>query len=480
MTSLKPKSVKLNLILNAIRLFMGMALPVFVFPYVSRILGPSNIGKVDFATSIVNYFVLFAALGIPTYGMREVAKVREDKELLSKTVFELILILVVTNFLLTTLYFLMFFLSPIMKDEKLLYLVIFPSILLNSFCFDWFYIGIEDQIFITIRYAIVKLLQILLIFLFVNESSDYVFYAGVLVGANGIAAVFNILRLRKYISKMNLGSLEIYKHIKPILVIFVSIVAINIYLQLDVTMVGIFVGEKAVGLYTTANRIIRVIISIVTVIGSVMLPRLTNNIKNGQTEEYKKNLSISLNFILLLAIPFMFGTIAISDQFIVFFAGESFFQASFSMKLLSPIILIVGLANFVGLQILYSNKKEWIYTLAVSIAAIINFVTNFIFIPVYHERGAVVGTIIAELTGLLIMSILGRSLLIKSSVLSLKLLGYPICGLLMFICMIFANMYFNSLIFTSLSGIFSYLCFIVIYYKISGVKFCLKNLLKFN
>lgn len=432
MLPIKPRSIKSNFLLNALRTFLSMVIPVVVFPYISRVLGPDNIGKVEFANSIVNYFVLFAALGIPTYGIREIARVREDSVKFSKTVAELTMLLFITNMICCLLFVALVLFVPMLNSQQVLFWVVFPNIILSSFNYEWFYTGIEDQLFITVRYIIVKILQVAVIFLLVRDSENYVIYAGLLVGANGLSSVFNIARLKKYVSFVLLKSLELRKHIKPVLVIFGSIVATSIYMQLDITMVGIFVDDNAVGLYTTANKIIRIIISVVTVLGTVMIPRLANNLANNNVEEYRRNLSKSLNFILLLAVPFVFGCIAVADDFVVLFAGDEFAEAGFSMKLLSPIILIVGLAHFVGLQILYSNKKEGIYTLSVSVAAIVNFIANLILIPIYKQNGAVIGTLIAESVGLLLMSVIGRKYISDGKFLNVKLLWYFIAGSLMF------------------------------------------------
>lgn len=410
-SAMPQKSLKKNFILSNIRLVLSFLLPLVTFPYVSRVLGSSSVGKVSFANSIVSYFVLFTALGIPAYGVREVARVRDDKTLLSKTVAELSVILSITVLIGYAVYFLLILFVPVFKSDFILYLIIAPTIFLSDFSYEWFYQGIEDQSYITIRYIIIKILQLSLIFTLVKKTDDYSLYSAILVGMNCLSSLFNIVHLRKYICFVPLKKLEIKRHLKPIIVIFASVIAISVYTQLDVTMTGIFCGDKEVGVYTAANRVVRIVISIVTSLSLVIVPKIENALKNKRIEEYQNLLNTSLSFTLSLSIPCVLGILILADDIIQVFAGNEFIDSIFSIRLLCPIIIIVGLASFVGPQILYANRKEKYYTIAVSIAAVVNFISNMIFIPLLGQIGAVIGTLIAEITGLLIMSFLGRKIL---------------------------------------------------------------------
>ncbi len=408
MSNLASPSLKKNALLNDVRLALSFLLPLVTFPYVSRILGTDGIGKVEFANSFAQYFVLFTALGIPTYGIREVSRVRDDSFLLSKTVAELSLILVFTVFAGYVVYFSCIFFIPFFNSEPRLFLIVAPTIILSDFSFEWFYQGIENQRYITVRYIFIKLVQLALIFLFIKKSADYLKYALILVSLNAASSVFNIVHLRKYVHFVPYKCLELKKHFHPILVIFASVVAVSIYTQLDTVMIGFFRGNGEVGVYTAANRVVRIIIALVTSLSSVIIPKLVNALGNNQFDEYKNLLNKSLSFVLLLALPCIFGILVCADDIILLFAGNGFKNAIFSIRLLCPIILVVGLASFVGLQVLYANRKEKYYTVAVSVAAAVNFASNFIMIPRLGQIGAVAGTLIAEAVGLCIMSFLGR------------------------------------------------------------------------
>lgn len=426
-------SLKKNYFLSTTRLVLSFIVPLVVFPYVSRILGSSGVGKVEFANSVVAYFVLFTGLGIPNYGMRLVARERSDIKSLSKSVAELSMVLFFTVAAGYAVYFLLVKTVPAFHSETLLFLIVSPSIFLSDFNFEWFYQGIEDQKFITARYVFIKILQLLCIFLFVKNRNHYLLYAAVLVGMNSLSTIFNIFHLKKHLVKVPLKSLEIKRHLKPILLIFASNIAVSVYTNLDVIMVGFFCGDEKVGLYTAANRIVRIVIAVVTAFSSVVIPRIESSLKNKDSESYRRYVNLSLDYILILAVPCCLGIIALADDIILIFAGAEFAPSIFSIRLLSPVIIIVGLAYFVGLQLLYSHREEWKYTAAVSVAAIVNAFFNAILIPRFAQNGAVVGTLIAEATGLLIQIVLAWKYLKETDFLSWNTVKYALSGALMFL-----------------------------------------------
>lgn len=428
---ISPKSLKLNFIFNMSRTVLNFLIPLVTFPYVSRILGPEGLGKVEFSNSIVSYFVLFTALGIPTYGMREIARVRDDEKLRSKTVWELTCILAFTVVFGYALYFTLVHFVPQINEQKILFYIVAPTIFLSDFSFEWFYQGIENQTYITIRYICIKVMQVILIFLLIKTPLHFYRYAAIAVGLNSVSTVFNIFHLRKFICKVSLKDIEIGKHLKSIFIIFASVVAVNIYLHLDSTMIGFICGDKYVGLYSAANKVVRIIISLVTAMSAVIIPRLENCLKKGNEENYEKYLNLSLHYILILSIPCCIGLCFLSSNLIVIFAGKKYSDSAVTMKILSLIIFIVPLAYFSGLQILYPHRKECQYTFSVSIASILNLFSNFLLIPRFMQNGAAVGTVIAEFSGLLIQLIFSRNYLKKTDLFSLNTIKYLLAGIVM-------------------------------------------------
>jgi O-antigen/teichoic acid export membrane protein len=456
-------SLRLNFVLNNTRLVLNLLVPLIIFLHVSRVLGPSGLGKVEFANSIVSYFVLFTALGVPTYGIREIARRRDDPIERSKVVWELTLILAGTIGAGYIAYFLLTRFIPSLYESRHLFLVIAPVIFLSDFSYEWFYIGIEDQLYITIRFIIIKILQVALIFLWVMRASDFVIYAAISVGLNGFATVFNISRLRKYICRIPFSQLNVRRHIKSVLLIFASLVAVNVYMHLDVTMVGALVGAAAVGLYTAANRIVRIIITLVTSISAVIIPRIENALRSGDREAYKNYLDASLHFILIFSVPCCFGLLILAPDIIRLFAGEQYLESIMSVRLLCPIVIIVGLANFVGLQVLYANRRESCYTIAVSVAAVVNAVFNFVMIPVYKQNGAIVGTVLAEMVGLIIQIWFARDLLKDTELFSWNTAKYFVAGSVMAVAVMFLRIYIGpAVIISIISGSIVYTAMLVV------------------
>lgn len=425
---IKTASIKSNYIFNTFRTVLNLVVPLIIFPYTSRVLGPDGMGKVEFANSVVSYFVLFTALGIPTYGIRETARTRDNLFERSKVFWELTSILVITVIAGYICYFLFISFIPVFKAQFLLFLIVCPTILLSDFSYEWFYVGIEDQKYITVRYIFIKILQIVLVFLCIKKVADFYIYAGIIIGLNGISTLFNVVRLNKYICFVPFKKLSITRHIKPVLIIFSSIVAVNVYTHLDVTMVGFISGARSVGLYSAANKVVRIVIQLVTSLGVVMIPRIENCYKKGDLEGYRQWLWLSLRFIFLLGVPSLIGIELFAPEIILIFAGEQYAEAVFSIRLLSPIILIVGLAHFMGLQILYTNRKEHLYTVAVTAAALVNGVFNYFMIHAYGYNGAIMGTVIAETTGLVVMTVAGRKYLAEAKVLNFDILKYLVAG----------------------------------------------------
>lgn len=419
------RSVRSNYLLNSLRLALSFLVPVAVFPYVSRILGPENLGKVEFANSIVSYFVLFTSLGIPAYGIREIARLRDSTEERSRVVWELTLVLLLTAAAGYAAYFVLVGLVPRMESELALFCIVAPNILLSDFSYEWYYVGIEDQMYITIRCIIVRLVQTAGIFLFIRNEDDYPLYALILVGMQGISTVFNITNLRKTVRFVRPQNLDVRRHLRPVLVIFASVVAVQVYTHLDVTMTGFFIGDRAVGLYTTANKFVRIVIALVTSLSTVMVPRIENCLKNRDEDGCRRYLNISLGYILILSVPCSAGIAVLAPEIISLFAGSQYQESVLGIRLLSPVVVIVGLAHFTGLQILFPRREEWKYTAAVNLAY------NLALIPVFRQNGAIIGTLAAELVGLAVQIGFARKYLKRTDFAGLNTVKYFIAGAVM-------------------------------------------------
>lgn len=395
------KSIVKNYLYNVTLTILNVIFPIITFPYISRVLGVAGVGKVNFATSIVNYFILLASLGIPVYGIREISKVRDNKKRSSLVFSEIYTINFISTVIFTFIYYSMILISPSFEGQRILLSIMGLLVVFNLFNIDWLYQGFEDYKYITIRSLLFKIASIIAMFLLVKNREDYITYAFITVVALAGSNVLNILRANIYV-KFSIKDINLKRHLKQVMIIFFMGVSINIYNNLDATMLGFMAGDKAVGYYAAATKINRMVINIVTSLGVVLLPRLSYYIENKQIEEFNVVIKKSVNFIFFIGLPACTGLFLLAPNIIEIFSGNEFIPAIITMKINIPVILFVAISNITSLQILLPQKKEKEVAIAVSIAALTNFVSNLFLIPIMNENGAALASTIAELVGMLI------------------------------------------------------------------------------
>lgn len=390
------KSVLYNFIMNVILTMSSFIFPLITFPYISRILLPVGTGKVSFATSVVNYFLLIAQLGIPTYGIRACAKVRDDKERLSKTVQEILLINFIMCIIAYVLFFCVLFLMPRFQEEKKLLLITSASILFTTLGVEWLFKALEMYSYITWRSIFFKCIAIVAMFLFVKEQKDYIVYGAISIFASSASGILNFIYMHKLVDLKKRGKLEIQKHIKPILIFFAMSCATTVYLNLDTTMLGFMKTDADVGYYNAAVKIKNMLVSIVTSLGAVLLPRVTAYLANGETEKFRNLSKKAISFVMFLAIPMLTYFIVFAKQGVLLLSGNEFENSVLPMKIMMPTLLFIGLTNIMGIQILVPLGKESKVLASTVTGAIIDLGLNFILIPKYSVAGAAIGTVTAE------------------------------------------------------------------------------------
>lgn len=415
---MKNKSLSKNVILNCIKALMKIVFPLISFPYASRILMPSGLGKVNFASSVISYFVLFASLGISTYGVRNGSKLRDDKDKLSIFTQEIFIINLFTTILTYIVFIAMLYLVPKFNEYQFILIITSLNIICTPLGLEWLYGAIEEYEYITIRSIIFQFISLILLFLFVRDSNDILQYAFVTIFASVGSNILNLIHSRKFISwkKYEIRQYNFLQHLKPILIIFGLNLACNIYMNLDKTMLGIMIDDYEVGLYTAAYKINSIILSFINAAGAVLLPRMSYYINNGQTKEYKNLFFTSFNIVLVLSIPATVGLIVLSPELISLLSGEQYLSAVPTMKVLSLLILISGMGTTFSVQLFVARGKEQVCLLASTFAAITNLVANWLLIPYFGALGAAFGTIICEIVALIIC------LLFASKDINLKIL----------------------------------------------------------
>lgn len=392
----KQKSVKLNMIMNALLSMSSFLFPLITFPYVSRVLLPVGTGKVGFATSAVTYFAMFAQLGIPTYGIRACAKVRDNKEELTRTVHELIAI----NLLMTVLVYVVFGVTlavvPKFRQERSLLLIIGATILLNALGVEWLYKALEQYSYITIRSLIFKVIALAGTFLLVRNKSDYIWYGFLTIFATSASNVLNFINLRKYISFKPIGHYNLRRHIKMVLMFFSMSVATTIYTNLDNVMLGFMKGDVEVGYYTAAVKIKNILVSVVTSASTVLLPRASYYVEKGMMDEFKRILKKTMHFIFIIAVPFALYFMIYAREGIFFLSGKAYEGSVVPMQIIMPTLVLIGITNVTGIQMMVPLGMEKQVLYSEIVGAVVDLLLNIIFIPRYGAAGAALGTLVAE------------------------------------------------------------------------------------
>ena len=438
------KSLKQNYILNLINTISSMLFPLITFPYAARILMADGIGQVNFFSSIISYISLFTCLGIPMYAIRETARVRDNPKELSKTTTEILLLHAFLTLFGYIAVFIIAFTVPKVMVAIPLFLVLSTSIIFTAIGCEWFYQGVEEFKYITIRAIVIRSICVVLLFLLVHSKDDLMYYALYSVIGTVGNNVFNFFRLRKYIKFKDFGFKELkpFRHMKPALHIFVLNLVISIYVNLDTVMLGFLKDSTAVGYYTGATKLTKTLLGIVSSLSTVMVPRLSNLIQNGQMDEFKRLSQLSVDFVFALSFPLFLGLTITAPMLIRLFCGPSYEPAILTLQIISPILLFIALSGVLGIQILYPQGKENIVIKSTLFGAITNFALNLVLIPLLANDGAAIATCIAEFIVTFVMIIIGRKFLpIEFSF--KRYSNYIIGGLLMFCAILLVNNLIN-------------------------------------
>ncbi len=382
--------------MNTIRIIMNIIFPLITFPYVSRILMPEGIGKISFSQSIIAYFVVISTVGVSTYGIREAAKVRNDKEKLSKLVHELLIINMIATVITYLLLFIYITVQGNLNNNKDILLIMSVTILFTTLGVEWFYNAFEEYKYITMRSITMQLVSLVLLFVTVKTKNDFINYSILLVLSSVGSNVMNFFHTRKYIRYKKYKNYEFKKHIKPLAIMYGMSITGTFYLNVDSVMLGYISGDVAVGLYTTAMKIDKIILSIVISLGTVLIPRLSYYFNNDKKEMFNNLISKSLDLTLMLALPCIAGLSLLSSEVVLLISGKEFINAILAMKILSPIILVIGLSHLIGLQVLLPIGKEKYTLFSFGMGAITSIILNIILIPKFAHNGAAVATVAAE------------------------------------------------------------------------------------
>lgn len=438
------KNIAKNYLYNLGYQILALILPLITTPYLSRVLGAENIGIYSYTLSITTYFILFGSLGVSMYGQREIAYVQDDLKKRSCTFFEIFIMKCITLSISLGLFYLSFCLDG---QYHLYYLILILEIIANIVDISWYFQGLEEFKKTVIRNSLVKLISVVCIFLFVKSSNDLSKYFVIYVLSTFLGNLSLWMYMPRYVKIQKVKSLNIKRHIKPALMLFIPQIATQVYTVLDKTMIGAIVSDKSeVGYYEQAQKIVKLLLTLATSLGTVMMPRIASTFARGNRKKVKEYMNKSFAFIMMIAIPLTFGIISTARNFVPLFYGPGYEKVTPLLCVISPIIILIGLSNVTGTQYLLPTKQQNKYTISVIIGATINFILNFILIKKYASLGASIATVFAEFSVTLVQFILIRKEIKIGDIIKMTY-KYLISSIIMFyISMLVSHFIINNLL----------------------------------
>ena len=440
------KKVIKNYLYNLGYQILIIILPLITTPYVSRVLGAKGIGTYGYTNSITQYFILFGCIGLNLYGQREIAYYQKDIEKRSKVFFELLLLRIITVLISIVLYYFTF-------CQNATYGYIFSiqiiDVIASMFDISWLYQGMEDFKKIVVRNTLVKICGLIIIFMFVKSPADLPIYVLSYSVTLLLGNLSMWMYLPKFVKKVSLKHLNIQKHLRPTIVLFLPQIATSIYTMLDKTMIGALTGNTAeVGYYEQSQKLIKMAMTLATSLGTVMLPRVANLFKEGKIEEVKESMYSSFRFISFLTFPICLGLIGITKGFVPWFFGAGYDKVVLNMIMIAPIIIIIGYSNVIGTQFLLPTGRQKQYTISVCAGTVVNLVFNLILIPHFLSYGAAIATVVAEMSVTFIQILFTRNIFSYKYILKLIYKYIIASAIMLIILLIVGNIFSSSIIST--------------------------------
>lgn len=387
-------NVKKNFIYNITYQILILVIPLITAPYLSRVVGPEGVGTYSYTYSIVYYFMLLTLLGVNNYGNRTIAKVRENKIKLSRSFWEIYVFQLLSGIIMLICYIIYL----VMFNSKYKIIASIQIIFIISAILDinWLFFGLEEFKKTIIRNTLVKVGNVILIFLLVKTKNDLWKYTLIMSGMTCVGQLVLWSFIRKKILFVKIRLKDIKKHIKPNLILFIPVIAISLYKMMDKVMLGFFTNVTEVGFYENAEKIVSIPMTLITALGTVMLPRISNIISKGDIKQVKEYISKSITFVMFVSFAMCFGLVCIGYNFAPLYFGKEFQKTGILIMMLATTLPFLSFANVLRTQYLIPKEKDKIYITSVSLGALFNLIMNCIFIPKFQSIGACIGTITAE------------------------------------------------------------------------------------
>ena len=406
---MKRSSLGLNAVLSGIKTICSVIFPLITFPYAARVLHVNNMGVYNFCASIISYFTLFAGLGINTYAIREGARYRDDKLKMSRFASEIFSINLLSTIIAYAALFICIATFPILRDDAEILLMLSISILFTTIGCEWIFNIYEDFAYITIRSIAFQFVSLFLMFALVKDESDLMQYAAVTVIASAGANIFNAFARRKYCKIKFIFKTSMLPHMAPILVLFANSIATTLYINSDVTMLGIFADDYHTGLYSVSTKVYTMVKTVLGALIVVSIPRLSAYLGRNDSRQFSAMANKILNTLLVILIPAIIGLFLLSKSIILILSGEEYIEATSSLQILSIALLFSIFSWFYTSCILVPNRQESKVLVATIAAAIVNIVLNFVIIPLWQQNAVALSTCMAEFVSAVICFWFGRN-----------------------------------------------------------------------
>lgn len=432
---MKHKSLGINAFYNILYKVLNVVFPMISMAYVSRILLADGIGRVSAVSNNVSYFLILATLGIPAYGLREIAKNRESIVDKSKIFSELFVI----NFILTLATCVLFgavLSSSFFQKEYVLYIIFGFSILLNIFNVDWLFQGLEEYGYIAARSTVVKIISLLLMFVYVKEKNDIYIYAVIQVAATTGNYFLNIIKSKSYV-KYSFKNIQIKRHLKPLAYLALCSVSTELYAKMDITMLDIMKDNSIVGYYTSSQKIINIAITTLVAVTAVFMPRLSYLFDKDKCE-FNRILNTGFDMMVTVSIPACVGMIVISKPLVILFLGQSFSPASVTVSLLSLMIPLKCIGDIICYQVMMCARQEALLMKAYFLVMLVNLFNNILLIPRFGAEGASVASVISEILAFAFVLHFSKKYF-KLEQINLLLIKTVICSIIMAVSIVPIN-----------------------------------------
>ena len=394
---MKEKALNVNLFLNSIRIGLSILFPLITFPYVTRILSPSQVGEYDYANSLINYFILIAGLGISTYAIRSGSSLREKKEEFEEFASEVFSVNVLSTIISYLMLCLCFILFSTFREFRISIILFSVSILFRTIGVEWVFGIYENYRYITIRGILFQILSLLLLFTLVKDEHDLYVYISITVLANVGSNICNFFYARRYCRLKIIINKKILKHIKPIMLIFSTTLATTVYINSDTTMLGLLCGNEQVGYYAVACKIYNCIKSLLNGLVPVFMARLSYQYKEHR-EQYNATFRYAFNLLTCITVPLAVGALLYSQDIILLLSRAEYLPAESAMKILFVSLIFATWGNLYSSGGLLQAEKESMMLIATTLGALINIGINYFLIPVLGCTGAAAATLATEVS----------------------------------------------------------------------------------